>query len=138
MDDPIIQLNLPAELYHTSNKEYVDLEIQNKYSDKIILVIEPLMSLFQAFMESVDLKPFIFNTTFIIAEPPSKILVYHEPKNWKVYKHPASMKISNIYYKRMDRAREVSEYLAKSKLKILIKIKIYLRNSSPIQFLKQL
>ena len=78
------------------------------------------MSLFQAFMESVDLKPFIFNTTFIIAEPPPKILVYHEPKNWKVYKHPASMKISNIYYKRMDRAREVSEYLAKSKLKILV------------------
>ena len=70
-------------------------------------------------MESVDLKPFIFNTTFIIAEPPSKILVYHEPKNWKVYKHPASMKKSNIYYIRMDRAREVSDYLVKSNISVI-------------------
>ena len=99
---------------------YHILEILKKKPEKKILVIEPLMSLFQAFMESVDLEPFIPNIKFIIAEPPPKILVCNESNNWNVFEHLVSRRISNIYFERMDRARDVSKYINTCKLKVLV------------------
>ena len=62
---------------------YHVLEILNRYKDSKIFVIEPLMSIFQSFMENVDLEPFLPNTQFFISTPPPKIATFNQIENWR-------------------------------------------------------
>jgi len=99
---------------------YHILEILNKYPEKEILVIEPLMPLFRVFMETMDIKLFLPKTKFIIDEFPPKILACYQSKNWNIYLHLASKQISNDYYECMDKSREAAELILSNSLKILV------------------
>ena len=99
---------------------YHIVEILKKNPVKKVLVIEPLMTLFQAFMETVEIEPFILHTKFIIAEPPPKILVCHDTDNWSVFEHLPSRRLSSVYFDCLDRARDASIYLNTNKLKVLV------------------
>ena len=99
---------------------YHVLEILKRYHGSEVLVIEPVMSIFQSFMETVDLKPFIPNTKFIISTPPPKIVASNQTTNWKKYEHKASKRLSGDYFHSLDKAIEVSDYLSTNRLKILV------------------
>ena len=99
---------------------YHVLEILKRYHGSEVLVIEPVMSIFQSFMETVDLKPFIPNTKFIISTPPPKIVASNQTTNWEKYEHQASKRLSSDYFRRLDKAIEVSDYLSTNRLKILV------------------
>ena len=99
---------------------YHVLEILKRYHGSEVLVIEPVMSIFQSFMETVDLKPFIPNTKFIISTPPPKIVASNQTTNWKKYEHKASKRLSGDYFHGLDKAIEVSDYLSTNRLKILV------------------
>ena len=99
---------------------YHVLEILKRYHSSEVLVIEPVMSIFQSFMETVDLKPFIPNTKFIISTPPPKIVASNQTTNWKKYEHQASKRLSGDYFRSLDKAIEVSDYLSTNRLKILV------------------
>ena len=77
---------------------YHVLEILNRYKDSKVFVIEPLMSIFQSFMENVDLEPFLPNTQFIISTPTPKIATSNQIENWKKYEHKASKRLSYDYF----------------------------------------
>ena len=99
---------------------YHVLEIIKRYRCKEILVIEPLMSIFQSFMENIDLEPFIPDIKFIISTPPPKIIASHETSNWKKFEHNPSKRISCDYFNKLDKAIEVSNYLKSNNLRILV------------------
>jgi spore maturation protein CgeB len=99
---------------------YHVLEILKRYHGSEVLVIEPVMSIFQSFMETVNLKPFIPNTKFIISTPPPKIVASNQTTNWKKYEHKASKRLSGDYFHSLDKAIEVSDYLSTNRLKILV------------------
>ena len=99
---------------------YHILEVIKKYPNKSILIVEPLMSMFQAFMNSVDIEPFLLNSQFLISEPPPKIYANHNALNWTIYKHLPSIRISNKYFTNLEQAREAYTYININKLKILV------------------
>jgi len=99
---------------------YHVLEILNRYKGSKVFVVEPLMSIFQSFMENVDLEPFLPNTKFIISTLPPKIVTSNQTKNWKKYEHKASMSLSYDYFSNLDKAIETSDYLSTNRLKILV------------------
>jgi spore maturation protein CgeB len=99
---------------------YHVLEILKRYNDTKVLVIEPNMSVFQCFMENVDLKSFLPNTKFVISTPPPKIVVSNKTENWNKYEHQPSKHLSYDYFHSLDKAIESSDYLSANRLKILI------------------
>ena len=99
---------------------YHVLEILKRYNGTKILVIEPSMSVFQCFMENVDLKPFLPNTKFAISIPSPKIVVSNKTENWNKYEHQPSKHLSYDYFHSLDIAIESSDYLSANRLKILI------------------
>ena len=99
---------------------YHVLEILKRTRHKEILVIEPLMAIFQAFLYSVDIKSFVNNTKFIVATPPPKILASNQSENWNVYEHIPSIRISDIFFKRMNLALKTSKVIKKNRIKVLI------------------
>ena len=60
---------------------YHILEILKKYNGSELLVIEPVMEIFQSFLENVDIEPFISKTKFIVSTPIPKILVTNKIDN---------------------------------------------------------
>ena len=84
---------------------YHILEVIKKYPNKSILIVEPLMSMFQAFMNSVDIEPFLLNSQFLISEPPPKIYANHNALNWAIYKHLPSIRISNKYFTNLEQSK---------------------------------
>jgi spore maturation protein CgeB len=99
---------------------YHVLEILKRYRSKEVLVIEPLMTIFQSFMENIDLEAFIPNIKFIIASSPPKIVASNQITNWKKFEHQASKHISGEYFYKLDNAIEVSSFLSSNNLRILI------------------
>jgi spore maturation protein CgeB len=99
---------------------YHVLEILKRCQNSEVLVIEPMMSVFQAFLESVDLEPFIPNTKFCISTPSPKIVSSNQIDNWNKYEHQPSKRLSNDYFRRLDKAIETSIYLNVNRLKILV------------------
>ena len=99
---------------------YHVLEILKRCQNSKVMVIEPMMSVFQAFLESVDLEPFIPNTKFCISTPPPKIVSSNQIDNWKKYEHQPSKRLSSNYFLRLDKAIETSIYLNVNRLKILV------------------
>ena len=99
---------------------YHVLEILKKYHCKEVFVIEPFMSIFQSFLENVDLEPFVPNIKFIISTSPPKIIASNETSNWKKFEHKPSKRVSGNYFNKLDKAIEVSNYLKSNNLRILV------------------
>ena len=78
------------------------------------------MSIFQSFLENVDLEPFVPNIKFIISTSPPKIIASNETSNWKKFEHKPSKRVSGNYFNKLDKAREVSNYLKSNNLRILV------------------
>ncbi len=83
-------------------------------------VIEPSMKLFRAFLQTVDLSPFLPRTRFLVAEPQAKILARLMPGTWNVFPHRASMRVFDTYFARLEAARERAGYLEAHPLKVLV------------------
>ncbi len=99
---------------------YHVLEIIKKYNGSELLVIEPVMEIFQAFLENVDIEPFISKTKFIISIPVPKILATNKTDNWNIFEHPSSRRVSYDYFSDLDKAIETSNFLCVNSLKILV------------------
>ena len=99
---------------------YHVLELIAKNPEKEIVVIEPRMSLFRAFLTAMDLRPFLPQTRFVVGEPPPKLLVNLRSETWKVFEHLPSVRISDVYFERLQKARRISGYIESNSLKVLV------------------
>ncbi len=90
-----------------------------------ILVIEPSLELFRAFLQTVNVEPFLPTVKFCVGEPPARILARNEFTNWNLLIHKPSAQISGDYLRRLEKGLEASRYLGKNKLKILVVNPIY-------------
>lgn len=106
-----------------TNPSHVDIGSSGTLAD--ITVIEPSLSIFRAFVESVDIAPFLPRTRFIVDQPPARILSRLLPGEWNVFRHPTSVQISRNYFDLVDKGREVNRYLGNHRLRILVVNPIY-------------
>ncbi|MFQ5672110.1 MAG: glycosyltransferase [Nitrospinales bacterium] len=103
---------------------YHVLELLEKQEGEIV-VVEPLMTLFRAFLEYVDLRPFLPRVRFLVDEPPPKILARHGTGNWNTFVHGPSTQISQAYFQMLGKCAGAEEYLATHRLKIMVVNPIY-------------
>ncbi len=90
-----------------------------------VTVIEPLMSIFRAFMESVDLTAFLPGVRFRIAEKPASLLARYEPSRWNIFKHTPSIRIGESYYQQLEKGITARNFISNKSLKILVVKPIY-------------
>ena len=90
-----------------------------------VTVIEPLMSVFRAFMENIDLEPFYPGIRFRIAEKPATLLARFEPSKWNIFKHSPSIRIGETYYQQLEKGISVRNFISKKPLRILVVKPIY-------------
>jgi spore maturation protein CgeB len=90
-----------------------------------VTVVEPSMEIFQAFLSSIDLQPFLPRTRFWIAEATPKILARNNPQSWNVLPHVPSVRMSQAYFKNLETGRELEGFLNSHSLKILVVNPIY-------------
>jgi spore maturation protein CgeB len=88
-------------------------------------VIEPSMEIFQAFLSSINLQPFLPRTRFLIAEPAAKILARNDTQSWNIFQHIPSIRIAPGYFENLERSREFKEFIGGQSLKILVVNPIY-------------
>ncbi len=126
-------VKLVAEFVFDSNKDtvvyglgfgyHIQALLQQHAGD--IMVVEPLMSLFRAFMSCMDIRPFLPRVRFRIGETPACLITRLEPDCWNIFRHSPSIKIGQNYYSRLDDAQELKILLNKRSLKVLIVNPIY-------------
>ena len=90
-----------------------------------VTVIEPLMTLFRAFMTSVDIRPFLPRVRFRIGETPACLISRLEPNCWSIFKHLPSTRIGENYYNRLDEGLEVKGLLQNRTLRVMIVNPLY-------------
>jgi spore maturation protein CgeB len=90
-----------------------------------VTVIEPLMTIFRAFMSSVDLTPFLPGVRFRIAETPASLLARYEPNCWNIFKHIPSIRIGEAYYQLLEKGLEARKFISSKTLKVLVVKPIY-------------
>ena len=90
-----------------------------------VIVIEPLMTIFRAFMSSVDLAPFLPGVRFRIAQTPASLLARYEPESWNVFKHIPSIRIGEAYYEQLEKGLEARKFVSSKALKVLVVKPIY-------------
>jgi len=90
-----------------------------------LTVVEPLMTLFKAFMTCVDIKPFLPRVCFRIGETPACLLARLEPDRWNVFKHPPSLRIGETYYNRLNEGLEIKDLLQQRALRVMIVNPVY-------------
>ena len=90
-----------------------------------VTVIEPLMTLFKAFMSSVDLSPFLPRVRFRIAETPASLLARYEPLNWNIFRHVPSVRIGESYYQQLEKGVDTRKILLQKSLRVLVVKPIY-------------
>ena len=90
-----------------------------------VTVIEPLMSVFRAFMENIDLAPFYPGIRFRIAEKPASLLARFEPSQWNIFKHTPSIRIGESYYQKLEKGISVRNFISSKSLRILVVKPIY-------------
>jgi len=90
-----------------------------------VTVIEPLMTIFRAFMSSVDLSPFLPRVRFRIGETPASLLARYEPLNWNIFRHVPSVRIGESYYQQLEKGVETRKILSNKSLRILVVKPIY-------------
>ncbi|GJL78151.1 MAG: hypothetical protein NPINA01_11400 [Nitrospinaceae bacterium] len=100
-------------------------EILKRFPSGSVTVIEPSMALFHAFLSSVDIKPILRRTRFLIAEPGPKILSRFNSEHWNIFRHPPSIRVSEAYFNRLDTGRELAAFLKTTSLRILLVNPIY-------------
>jgi spore maturation protein CgeB len=103
---------------------YHILELLKKTEGKIY-VVEPLITLFRAFLSEVDLTLFLPRVVFYIAEEPARVLSKIPANNWNCFTHKASYRFSEKYYLLLEKASKVHELLKESSLKVLVVNPIY-------------
>lgn len=103
---------------------YHVIELLQKTKGEII-VIEPLIGLFRAFMENIDIGPYLPRVRFLISEPSPKILARYQPERWNIFVHKPSIRISSQYFQQLEKGIEANNYLGKNSLKILVVNPIY-------------
>jgi spore maturation protein CgeB len=90
-----------------------------------LTVVEPLMTVFRAFMSAIDIQPFLPRVRFRIGETPACLLTRLEPGSWNIFKHHPSLKIGEPYYSRLDEGLDVRNLLSSRSLRIMIVNPIY-------------
>jgi spore maturation protein CgeB len=90
-----------------------------------VTVIEPLMTIFRAFMTSIDLTPFLPGVRFRIAQTPASLLARYEPKSWNVFKHIPSIRIGEAYYEQLEKGLEARKFVSSKTLRVLVVKPIY-------------
>ena len=95
-----------------------------KYQGELI-VVDPLMTLFRAFMTCVDIQPLLSRVRFRIGETPACLLARLEPDRWNVFKHAPSMRIGETYYNRLDEGLKVRDLLQERTLRVMIVNPVY-------------
>ena len=90
-----------------------------------LTVVEPLMSIFRAFMTCMDIRPFLPRVRFRIGETPACLLARLETDQWNIFKHLASIKIGEAYYRRLDEGLEVRNLLQQRSLRVMIVNPVY-------------
>ena len=85
-----------------------------------VTIIEPLMTVFKAFMSSVDLTSFIPGVRFRIAETPASLLARYEPESWNIFKHIPSIRIGEAYYQQLEKGLETRKFISNKTLKVLV------------------
>ena len=90
-----------------------------------VTVIEPLMTIFRAFMSSIDLTPFLPGVRFRIAQTPASLLARYEPKCWNVFKHIPSIRIGGAYYEQLEKGLEARKFVSSKTLRVLVVKPIY-------------
>lgn len=111
-------------------------EILRKFTNPVV-VIEPRMDLFRAFLEHADLKTYLPRVQFHIAEPPPKLLTRHDTGNWEMFVHQASAFASPRYFEKMDRCVRVMNTLDSASLRILVVNPIYGGSLPTAKFCKE-
>ncbi|MCF8724335.1 spore maturation protein CgeB [Nitrospina gracilis] len=102
-----------------------------------IVVIEPRMSLFRAFLEHVDLKVFANRVQFRVDEPAPKILARSDTGNWDVFIHAPSTFVSPDYFEKMNRCIRVMDVLESHSLRILVVNPVYGGSLPTARFCKE-
>jgi spore maturation protein CgeB len=100
-------------------------EMLKRFPSSPVTVIEPSMAMFQAFIATVDIEPFLPHTRFFIAEPPPKILARFHPETWNILRHLPSVRVSQEYFDRLEKGRDLAGVLKSNALRILLVNPIY-------------
>ena len=85
-----------------------------------LIVVEPLMTLFRAYMTCIDIRPFLSQVRFRIGETPACLLARLEPDCWNVFKHSPSIRIGETYYNRLDEGLVIRGLLQQRTLRVMI------------------
>ncbi|CAI2718396.1 CgeB family protein [Nitrospina watsonii] len=93
--------------------------------DNPIIVIEPRLDLFRAFLQHVDLRDCLQRVQFRIDEPPPKILARNETRNWEVFVHQPSTFVSSQYFEKMEQCIRTLDVLETKSLRILVVNPVY-------------
>jgi spore maturation protein CgeB len=100
-------------------------EMLNRYFSGEVTIIEPSLEIFHAFVSSVDLKPFLPRTHFLIGEPTPKILARFKPEKWNILYHLPSVRASQDYFNRLEKGRDLAGFIKSNSLRILVVNPIY-------------
>ena len=90
-----------------------------------VTVIEPSMGIFKAFLSAIDLQPFLLRTRFWIEQPTPKLVARRNPEMWKIFRHIPSVRVSQAYFENLERDLELTGFLNRRSLKILVVNPIY-------------
>lgn len=117
------QAGLTSVIYGLGFGYHVEAMLEK--NSRSVIVIEPSMEIFKAFLSSIDLQPFLPRTRFLIAEPIPKILARTDPQTWNIFQHIPSVRVSSAYFESIERGRELEGFLSSHSLKILVVNPIY-------------
>ncbi len=92
-----------------------------------ICVIEPSFAMFHAFMNHVEIEPFLSKVRFVVGMVPEKVPTAcgTPPSQWNIFNHKASVRINSAYFECLTRTVSATEFLAVSSLRILVVNPIY-------------
>ncbi len=117
------QAGLPSVIYGLGFGYHVGSILEK--SSGPVTVVEPSMEMFQAFLHSVDLNPYLPRTRFLIAEPAPKILARTDPQTWNIFRHIPSIRVSSAYFESLEAGRELDGFLNSHSLRIMVVNPIY-------------
>ena len=90
-----------------------------------VTVVEPLMTLFRAFMTAIDVRPFLSRVRFRIGETPACLISRLEPGTWNIFKHLPSIRIGETYYSKLDEGLDIKNLLNSRALRVMIVNPVY-------------
>tara|TARA_B100000686_G_scaffold354570_1_gene465503 strand:+ start:2369 stop:4165 length:1797 start_codon:yes stop_codon:yes gene_type:complete len=103
---------------------YHVLQILEKTKSEVI-VVEPLTSVFRAFLSYVDLEKFFPRVHFVVGEPPAKVANRHGKSCPNIYTHRPSFRLCGSYFNKIDKCIHVGEFLNLNRLRVMVINPIY-------------